>query len=490
MPGVLATVVTVEDRFAVCCARADGAGPSAVLLLLALLAGCASYRPAPLHPEQSAAQFSARQLRDPELRDRIAAMWQHPPPEWPPPAWDRAQLLAVALVWNPRLAVVRAQVEAALAHEVTAGQTPNPELTLQSEYAHHDPHPWLYGLSLDLLLRTPDRRQLDIDLARLETSGTRWDLMDAAWVVRRTLIAALSDHESATRRLSLLERLIAAEDRLIALERRRVAAGEDAADELLTAGQARIELEQQQAQARSDAVSATAALAAAVGIVPSALDGVAIDWPDWGRPPVADAGASNQLRDQALRSRADLSAALDAYAAAENKLHQAVLRQYPQLQLSPGYYWDHGVAKFPFDVGFTLPLFNRSQGEIAEARAAREVAAQRMLAVQAEIIGAIAAAERSERVAQDSVDAAGRGLDAARRQRQNAALSLRLGGIAANENLAAEILALRGELDVVQMLAQRQAARNALEDALHAPLSGPELQLPNPLPVAVAGAAR
>jgi hypothetical protein len=63
------------------------------------------------------------------------------------------------------------------------------------------------------------------------------------------------------------------------------------------------------------------------------------------------------------------------------------VRQYPQFQLSPGYYWDHGIAKFPFDVGFTLPLFNRSEGEIAEARAAREVAGQRMLAV-GEIIGA------------------------------------------------------------------------------------------------------
>jgi outer membrane protein TolC len=483
-------VLTAEDRIAVCCTRGRGAGSGALLLLLLLLAGCASYEPAPLHPEQSAAQFGARHLQDAELRDRITAVLQQSPSEWPLPAWNRAQLLAVATVWNPRLAVVRAQVEAALAHEVSAGQTPNPALTLQSEYARHDPHPWLYGLSLDLLLRSPGRRQLDVDLARLETSSARWDLMDAAWAVRRALLTALSDRESAARRVALLEGLIAAEDRLIAMERRRVAAGEDAADELLTAGQARVELEQRHAQARSDAASATAALAAAVGVVPSALDGVVVDWPDWGEPPAADAGAAKQLRDQALRSRSDLSAALDAYAVAENKLHQAVLRQYPQFQLSPGYYWDHGVAKFPLDVGFTLPLFNQSQGEIAEARVAREVAAQRMLAVQADIIGAIAAAERNERVAQDSVDAAARGLDAARRQRQNAALSLRLGGIAANEDLAAEILALRGELEVVQMRAQWQAARNALEDALHAPLSGPELQLSNPLPVAVAGAAR
>ncbi len=128
MPGALATVLTAEDRIAVCCARVCGGVSGAVLLLflLALLAGCASYEPAPLHPEESAAQFGARHLQDPELRDRITAVLRQSPSEWPLPAWNRAQLLAVAMVWNPRLAVVRAQVEAALAHEVSAAQTPNP----------------------------------------------------------------------------------------------------------------------------------------------------------------------------------------------------------------------------------------------------------------------------------------------------------------------------------------------------------------------------
>jgi Outer membrane protein len=166
------------------------------------------------------------------------------------------------------------------------------------------------------------------------------------------------------------------------------------------------------------------------------------------------------------------------------------VRQYPQFQLSPGYYWDHGIAKFPFDVGFTLPLFNRSEGEIAEARAAREVAGQRMLAVQAEIIGTIAGAERAEQAALANVAVAERGYDAARRQREHAALSLRLGGIAANEDTAAELLLLRSELEVAQMRAQLQVARNALEDALHAPLSGPELDFASTLPVAITGAAR
>jgi outer membrane protein TolC len=221
-----------------------------------------------------------------------------------------------------------------------------------------------------------------------------------------------------------------------------------------------------------------------------ALDGLAFDWIDWGSPPPAAPTRLQELNEQALRTRSDLAGAIDEYAAAETRLHQAVVRQYPQFQLSPGYYWDHGIAKFPFDVGFTLPLFNRSEGEIAEARAAREVAGQRMLALQAEIIGAVVAAERVEKVAQANVAAAERGFDAARRQRENAALSLRLGGITASEDTAAEILVLRSQLEVVQMRAQLQAARNALEDALHAPLSGPELDFATAFPVPTTGAAR
>jgi CRISPR system Cascade subunit CasA len=345
-------------------------------------------------------------------------------------------------------------------------------------------------LSVDLLLRSSTRRQLDLDLARLETSSARWQLMDEAWAVRRALVAALSDWQAARGRLDLLDRLLRAQDRMIAAERQRVAAGEDAADELLSAGQARIEIEQKLAQSRSDASAALAALAAAVGVPPSALDDTAFEWADWGRPPLAVPAQLQAASELALRARSDLAGAIDEYAAAETRLHQAVVRQYPQFQLSPGYYWDHGIAKFPFDVGFTLPLFNRSQGEIAEARAAREVAGQRMLAVQAAIIGAIAAAERGESVAEASVDAAERGLEAARRQREHAALSLRLGGIAATDDTAAEILVLRSELEVAQMRAQLQAARTALEDAMHAPLSGPELELVQPSPVANTGAAR
>jgi CRISPR system Cascade subunit CasA len=194
-----------------------------------------------------------------------------------------------------------------------------------------------------------------------------------------------------------------------------------------------------------------------------------------------------ETREQALLSRADLGQAIGDYAAAESKLQLSVARQYPEFILSPGYYWDHGIAKFPFDVGFTLP-FNGNKGEIAEARAGRELAGQRMLALQADIYGEIMAAERAEHIARASIDAAERQLEAALRQKKTADLGVRVGSADLQDQVGAEIIAMRAELEVVQIRAQLQNSRNNLEDALHAPLSGPELALAKSMSSIASGA--
>ncbi len=438
---------------------------------LGICAGCAHYQAAPLAPAHSADEFAARRLTDVAPHD----------------TWDRAKLLAVALTHNPQLAVARSEVAVAQAREIGAAQAPNPDLTLQSEYARHDSHPWLYGVSLDWLLRSPERRRLDREIAGLETSNARLEMMDQAWAVRSALAAALSDWESARRRRDLLLELSAAQDRLLVLERQRVAAGEDAPNEVLIHEQARIQVEQQQAQMRAAVDAAQVAAAKALGLPPQALDDFVISWPEWGEPPPVDEGMRQQSREQALLSRTDLAQAIGEYDAAEAKLQQSIARQYPQFVLSPGYYWDHGIAKFPFDVGFALPL-NRNRAEIAEARAGRELAGQRMLALQAGIYGEIAAAERAEHIARASTDAAERQLEAARRQKQTADLSFRLGAADIQDQVGVEILSMRAELEVLEMRALLQTSRNHLEDVLHAPLTGPELALVQSMSALVSGA--
>lgn len=164
------------------------------------------------------------------------------------------------------------------------------------------------------------------------------------------------------------------------------------------------------------------------------------------------------------------------YSIAEARFELAVKRQYPQLTLGPGYYWDHGISKFPLDIGLTLPI-DGNKGEIAESRAARDLAGKHMLALQAGIYEEIAAAERAESLARTSTDTAERRLENARHQAAQSELSLHLGESDVMERVAAEILAIRAELEVLDMRAQLQAARNNLENELHTPLSGPEVSL-------------
>jgi outer membrane protein TolC len=447
-----------------------------VVFLTAAGAGCTHYQAAPLEPQRSAQQFASRELDAPRLRDAITRLMPEAPAEWPPREWDRADLLAVALVQNPTLAVANAQTHVALAHEITAGELPNPNLTLQSEYARHDPYPWLYGVALNWLVRSPERRRLETTIAQLDTHNARLELMDEAWKVRRELTAALTDWESARRRSQVLDRLAVAQQRFVELEQQRITAGEDAPGELIGSQHALIEIEQQQADVRAALLTAQAAAANALGTPVQALDAIVVAWPNWGEPPTVAEAQLRDMREQALLSRSDLGMAIDDYSAAEAKLHLAIARQYPQYELNPGFYWDHGIAKFPFDVSFALP-FNGNKGEIAEARAGRDLAGQRMLALQAAIYGEVAAAERAEQVARASMTSAERQLQAARRQQQQVDLGLRLGAADSLEQIGAQIIAMRVELEVIQMRAQLQISRNVLEDALHAPLSGPELKL-------------
>jgi len=438
------------------------------------LGACASYHAQPLHPRQSARTFAARRLDSPKLRNAVTKLLPQPPAQWPPPQWTRADLLAVALADNPRIAVARADVGRALAHEVTAGEAPNPTIGLQSEYALHDV-PWLYGIAFQLPLRSPTLRRLAISQAQIATSRERWALMGATWSVRSELTAALSDWQSAQRRSTVLDELIADQQQLLKQQRARVAAGEDAPATLVAVQDALLQAQQEQGEARAEAQRAQSDVAAALGLPPQALDSLHVDWPDWGTPPPVSPDVLQDARARALLSRADLSAAIDGYAEAENGLRQAIARQYPQFTVTPGYYWDHGIRKFPFDVDLTLPLFNRNRGEIAEARAGRELAGQRMLALQDEIYGEIAGAERAESIARDNESAARQRLQSALEQLRQARLGLKLGAIDQSEELAASIAATHARIDMLQTQARWQAARDALEDALRVPLSGPEL---------------
>ena len=81
-----------------------------------------------------------------------------------------------------------------------------------------------------------------------------------------------------------------------------------------------------------------------------------------------------------------------------------------------------------------------------------------------------------------------RRLQSVRRQQQSIDLGLRVGAADRQAEVTVEITTLRTELEVLQMRTLLQSSRNTLEDALHAPLSGPELALADSLSSMASGA--
>ena len=106
-----------------------------------------------------------------------------------------------------------------------------------------------------------------------------------------------------------------------------------------------------------------------------------------------------EAKNRALLTRADLLAALAEYDASETLLKLEIAKQYPDIHFNPNYQYDQGANKWALGVSLELPLLNRNQGPIAEAKVKRDETAARFTALQAKVISDIdAAAENFQQV--------------------------------------------------------------------------------------------
>uniref|UniRef100_UPI0026F0A415 TolC family protein n=1 Tax=Phenylobacterium aquaticum TaxID=1763816 RepID=UPI0026F0A415 len=180
----------------------------------------------------------------------------------------------------------------------------------------------------------------------------------------------------------------------------------------------------------------------------------------------------------AAGARADVLRALADYDAAEAALRVEVARQYPEVRLGPGYSWDHGLAKLPFNLGLTLPPADLNRAAIAEAEARRAEAGRGLEAAQAQVLAAIdqAAAALAAARLQDEV-ARTRDLPAADRAARAAALSLKAGAVDRTDDLAARAALDEAALTVAEARMTLALAALDLEDALRRPADPAQAEL-------------
>jgi outer membrane protein, heavy metal efflux system len=450
----------------------------------ALLCACAhAPPPAPLTAADSARDFAARQLIVPGL---------------PPLAqgWDRAQWLEAALALNPQLAQERAEVDAAVAGERTAAEIPNPSLQLFGEYLTAAAHSaaWLYGVSMDFLLREPGARARARQQAALESALARSELSESIWQVRAALRLALLDAVSAQDDSDLLGQLADARQALLKSDRNRLALGDIARAQVLNDDLelARVEARQREAQART--TDARARLAAAVGVPTAALQSVPLRWGEWSQvPQLPDADAA-QWRSDALIGRPQVVHALRQYDLAEVALRGEVARRWPQLHVTPAYAWGGGglrdvdALNSPIDsesalgVSFELPILNQHQGPIGEAVARRRLAGEQLRAVQAEIFGQIDRAEAAWPQARQAWLDTRHLAELATSQQHAEERVVAAGESERGSALAARIETTEAALAALRAAYEAQLAFGALEDAYRRPLDGAEPLPPLDLP--------
>jgi len=347
----------------------------AVLAATVALAGCVKYQARPLDPQGAEQQFRARSLTNAGLLQFLKRA------DWPPARLTLNDLIAVALYYNPELDVARAQLRTAQAAVVTAKGRPNPSLSTGGGWTNSPESPLVFHFDPVLTLETAGKRGWRILEAEKLAEAARVTVAETAWRVRSRVRAAWLEYAMAALSLEVLrnERDLRAET--VAMLEKRLSLGESARPEVEVVRTTLIAVEVQARAAETAAGESAAALAAAAGL-PSLPPLEAARLPE---APTAPALA--ELQKAGLLHRADIRRSLLEYAAAEADLHLEIANQFPDIQLNPGYGFDEGHHKIAFGPGFSIPVFNRNRGPIAQAEARRAEAEARFNALQAQAIG-------------------------------------------------------------------------------------------------------
>lgn len=447
------------------------------ILIVGLLTGCAHFESQPLAPEKSAAQFDARRLDDAGLKRFLEQNLRREITALPKTNWDLPELTLVAFYFHPSLEVARAQWLVATAGLKTAGARPNPSVTVTPGYDSGIPgnySPWLVPVSFDVPIETAGKRGKRLAEAEKISESARWNFVSAAWQIRSGVRASLLDFTVAGRRADLLQKQFAAQTEIVRLMQGRFEAGGISRPELATAQIALHKTQMDLSDAESKKSDARSHLAEALGVSPAALAGENFDF-DFS---IADFNqlTAAEARQKALKSRADILAALADYAAAEADLQLQVAKQYPDLHLGPGYAWNSGNAgDSQWSLGLTLelPILDQNQGPIAEAEAHRKLSAAKFVELQTQVIGAIDRAVAGWRVAQEQLQTGNELLAAEQQQQKSAQAQIEAGAADQLDSLNAQLELRSAQLAQLANETSRQQALGQLEDALQSPLTLP-----------------
>ncbi len=357
-------------------------------------AGCATYQAKPLKPAAFETQFQARTLTNANLKAFIARQPIKRQPGFPQ-VQNLSTLVAAGWYYSPALRVQLAQLKVDTANMMTASQSPNPTVAFSPTYAAKagpGVNPWILGFNFNIPIETAGRREDRMAQTKALTQAGRYDLGQIAWNVRQAVRRALIQDAFANQRLQLLGQEVRTTAMILRLIQSRFQAGGISRPVYTTAEIQAHESELSLVAAQGQARQRRMQLAAALSVPVRALKHIRVVFAYLMKTPPVRKLNMKQLSRAALINRMDIQSLLAQYQAAEAALKLEVARQYPNIDLGPGYRFDQGSNKFTLGFAMALPIFNQNQGAIAAANAQRLVIAAELEQKQTTVITQIRAA--------------------------------------------------------------------------------------------------
>jgi outer membrane protein TolC len=432
----------------------------ASLCLALACAACVRYHPRPLDPATHTAEVFRRDLGDSALMAVVARYAGRPEAN----RWTDRQLALAGLTLRSDLRRLRAEWRAAQAAERTAGERPG--LGVQGEVerrvgGREVEDPWVVGVSGVVQLELGGKRGARLQAARAGATlvESRLVAMSRAVAVGTRLAAAglvhaLADAADASEEVRALQRVHR-------LEQSRFAESALDASELARTSTEIQSARLAQAEAQHGVLTARAGLAAAMALPVQTLDSLvpSLDPPS-GCASLDSIGPS-AFTAEAVQGRTEVATALAGYAVAESRLRLEVARQFPDLELGPGFVWDEGVHRWA--LAFALPalLGSRNRGAIAEADASRDVAGLHVAEVQDSVLADVDMALQGCRGAALELSAADSVVAAAERLHRREREAYERGETSGLEPARSELQLLRAQR--AERAAERRLALASLE---------------------------
>ncbi len=339
-------------------------------------AGCQTYSAAPVDLEAHARQFAAR-IPDASLVRAFAESLAKGDPAID--AFDLADGLSlaesryVALLFNPSLRAVRAQVGVARATEELAGLWEDPQISGSFFYVLENvwQHNWFAGGYIAQTLPITGRPGLEKALAESQHAQALLDArrseadvlnrLDVAWVrlsaarvrvdLLQALVQRLSDLEQVAARLAAAQALNQLEARAFTL--------------------ARVRHQADLVGARGESQAEELRLRELLGMPPGLELRLDPALSTTERVGPADQLAMLEQSPLVLLAKRD-------HEIAERGLQLAIRKQWPELWIQPGWQEEDAQPRPAFGFSLPIPLWNANSQEIAEKRAARDAAAERL----------------------------------------------------------------------------------------------------------------